>query len=528
MSKATSVWDFLVDLVWNTSMVMIIFVDPERGEDSSIMQILTALARVTALSEVSDAEPTENMFVKVMLEQPNKSLLGMLASIQFARTWYEGNEERCSRAMTTQAMPWCFVHSLNYSVLGHKIVGGIKMNKTSSIWCGHVSLNIFDKRRDWGEANQVVISLVQVSNNAETGDWLETYSDHTKGTMEARTTCDPSAVADPIPNCSGQEMLSAVADDILKYGSRLLVGYWGTVWDHLPKLLMSCNAQLGTNRLCQFFNLGAEEGLVTFPMFTFILGPHNAVKFAQFNDSPHWDEYQQTLLKEVAPVRLDDEYRTNVVPDPSDFEETYGAQYTAHEAHAEIWLILVKANNASDALVNKVSSTVVDGQHSDWDSVQDIQWEYCSWQESLGINPRLVSWKGWKRHHRRAMQEMASSPFGAIKVKGIVSPSGQPSEIDSDAGHPHGLDTPGQRRAWNYVMPGTVSIWFQIGTARSGRQSRKGANDRQLLNQEKRAQHPNWELKKRIGPRRQNTYALSSWHPKPHGVRHHHPQQRAK
>jgi hypothetical protein len=323
-------------------------------------------------------------------------------------------------------------------------------------------------------------------------------------------------------------MLSAVADDILRYGSRLVVGYWGTVWDHLPKLLMSCNAQLGTNRLCQFFNLGAEEGLVPFPMFTFILGPHNAVKFAQFNDSPHWDEYQQTLFKKVAPVRLDDECRTNVVPDPSDFEETYGAQYTAREAHEEIWLILVKANNASDALVNKVSSTVVDGQHSDWDSVQDIQWEYCPWQDSLGINPRLVSWEGWKRHHRRAMHEMASSPFGAIKVKGIVSPSGQPSEIDSDAGHPHGLDTPGQRRAWNYVMPGTVSIWFQIGTARSGRQSRNGATDRQKLNQVKRAQHPNWDLKKRIGPLRQKTYALCSWQPKPHGVRHHRPQQRTK
>ena len=62
VSKATSVWDFLVDLVWNTSMVMIIFVDPERGEDSSIMQILMALARVTALCEVEDDEPTEDMF----------------------------------------------------------------------------------------------------------------------------------------------------------------------------------------------------------------------------------------------------------------------------------------------------------------------------------------------------------------------------------------------------------------------------------------------------------------------------------
>ena len=37
VSKATSLWDFLVDLVWNTSMVTVIFVDPECGEDSSIM-----------------------------------------------------------------------------------------------------------------------------------------------------------------------------------------------------------------------------------------------------------------------------------------------------------------------------------------------------------------------------------------------------------------------------------------------------------------------------------------------------------
>ena len=43
-------------------LVMIIFVDPECGEDSSIMQILMALARVTALCEVKDDEPTEDMF----------------------------------------------------------------------------------------------------------------------------------------------------------------------------------------------------------------------------------------------------------------------------------------------------------------------------------------------------------------------------------------------------------------------------------------------------------------------------------
>ena len=92
------------------------------------------LAMVTAMSEVSDVEPTEDMFNQVMPERPNKSLLGMLASIQFARTEYEGNEERWSRAMTTQAMPWCFVHSLNYSVRSHRVVGGIKMNKPSSIW----------------------------------------------------------------------------------------------------------------------------------------------------------------------------------------------------------------------------------------------------------------------------------------------------------------------------------------------------------------------------------------------------------
>ena len=93
-----------------------------------------ALARVTAMSEVSDVEPTEDMFNQVMPERPNKSLLDMLAPIQFARTEYEGNEERWSRAMTTQAMPWCFVHSLNYSVRSHRVVGGIKMNKPSSIW----------------------------------------------------------------------------------------------------------------------------------------------------------------------------------------------------------------------------------------------------------------------------------------------------------------------------------------------------------------------------------------------------------
>ena len=62
MSKATALWDFLVDLVYNTAMVLIIFVDPDCEENSPIMQYLTALARVTALSEVSGDEPSENMF----------------------------------------------------------------------------------------------------------------------------------------------------------------------------------------------------------------------------------------------------------------------------------------------------------------------------------------------------------------------------------------------------------------------------------------------------------------------------------
>ena len=237
------------------------------------------------------------------------------------------------------------------------------------------------------------------------------------------------------------------------------------------------------------------------------------MKFAQFNDSPHWDEYQQILFKPVAPVVLDDVRRTDVDPDPSDFEETY----TSHEAHDEIWLILSKAKKSSDDLINKVSSAAADGQHSPAvaGGIQDIRWDYCWWQDgpeahNSGINPMIDSCEGWKTHHRQAMRDMASSPLGAIKAKGIVSPSGQPGEIDSDVGHPQGLDTPGQGRAWGFVMPGTVSIWFQISTARSGRQSRLGANDRQWLNQEKRAQHPRCELRKRTGPRRQNTFVLSS------------------
>ena len=175
-----------------------------------------------------------------MPERPNKSVLDMLAAIQFSKTDYEGNEERWSRATTTAALPWCFVHTLNYSVVSHSVLGGVKINKSNSIWCGHVTLEVFDKRRHWEDTNEVVITLVQVGNHADEGDWRESYSVHQPATMETRTHCDASAVADPVPEFEGREMLSAVADDILKYGSRLLVGYFGHAWGDLPQLLTSC------------------------------------------------------------------------------------------------------------------------------------------------------------------------------------------------------------------------------------------------------------------------------------------------
>ena len=131
----------------------------------------------------------------------------------------------------------------------------------------------------------------------------------------------------------------------------------------------------------------------------------------------------------------------------------------------------------------------------------------------------IESWEGWKPHHRRAMRVMASCPLGAVKMKGIVSASGHPGEIDPRVGHPDGLDTAGQRRAWDFVMPGAVSMWFQIGTARSGKHSRMGAKGRQWENQQKRdAGHLRIaNLRKRKGAKRATTYDLTKWKPKQRG-----------
>ena len=148
----------------------------------------------------------------------------MLNAIQFASTPYEGSEISKNRTFTTQVLPRCFLHTSTWNVLRHKVVGGVKMNVSQSIVCGHVSIAVFDKSQGWEQINEVMIALVQVSNMCERGDWIKPYTSYKSAPMEKRTTSDASAVAAGDPEHHGPEMLSAVADDILRYGARFLVG----------------------------------------------------------------------------------------------------------------------------------------------------------------------------------------------------------------------------------------------------------------------------------------------------------------
>ena len=111
VSSATAVFDFLVDLLCNASMVLIIFLDPDCNEDLPIMRCLMALARVSAMSEVSDKHVDASTFTEVMDEAPNKSVLDMLNTIQFAKTPYQGSAISNNKTFTTQVLPRCFLHT---------------------------------------------------------------------------------------------------------------------------------------------------------------------------------------------------------------------------------------------------------------------------------------------------------------------------------------------------------------------------------------------------------------------------------
>ena len=77
---------------------------------------------------------------------------------------------------------------------------------------------------------------------------LEPYTSHKSAPMAMRTYCDASAVADAVPQCIGEEMLSAVAGDILRYGARFLVGDFAHEWAHKGYL-----RPLSFFRVCHLF-----------------------------------------------------------------------------------------------------------------------------------------------------------------------------------------------------------------------------------------------------------------------------------
>ena len=204
-------------------------------------------------------------------------------------------------------------------------------------------------------------------------------------------------------------------------------------------------------------------------------------------------------------------------PRAEDFTET-----DPDAAWDHIWMILdqaVAAQQAVNAITSHLSSVpAVAGARLALNHVLDklpspdaLKWHFCNWSDLEAID----EWERWSPVHRQREIPalLASLPLGHMKGKNLVSPRDTPTYVDPSVGHPPDLDTSGQRRAWSYLVPGAVSFMMFIGTAKPGKTSRQGANQRNLHNNEQRAKHPRVHFVKAQGPRRTNTQPLATVSP---------------
>jgi len=305
---------------------------------------------------------------------------------------------------------------------------------------------------------------------------------------------------------------SAVADEIMISGIRLMFGYFGYhMYTCLPKLLERANAQHGAAGilLMPMFmmppnkDVGRDEYAPTgFPMAGFVFGPHGMIKIPSSNEAPDME-----AVKWIKPRRVG--RPDGILPsewcmrdfDPRPAMKEGSNPWEDVEAKLEAtWPEFAQA-------IEFPQDREEAGQEEDafffleaWGGTpRKPQWRF----EETAIACRVMPWLSsewsripWKHAWPQAAidrgipQKLAKSKLGMIKIKTPLTPwratDKEPPEMiqvgvarSSYRGdYPYALDTPGQKDAWGKLVPGIVSAVFFIGTSLPGQTSKAWAMHR--------------------------------------------------
>ena len=286
-----------------------------------------------------------------------------------------------------------------------------------------------------------------------------------------------------------REFKSAVADYIMDSGARFLF----TNFAHplalgdgggLRECLEAANAQLGSNTLTPQFVVADEtidcgKTFNIFPMMVFVFGPHGNVKCTDLDDS-----VALSNLSDIGHVRV--QQLPNVrsrgfpsLPNRYAYPLEIGDQHEFQDRPLadELWRVIeLKAKETEDHC-----RKFIDGWRDKWAISENYERNLMPWRMKVwthGIPD--IEWTAYAEE-RGIPQLQKTQKLGAIKMKTVVTPWGEdfprvPSMVRAPTAdavtHPVGLDTQGQKLAWDFQFPGAVQMVLFVGTSVSSKKCR--------------------------------------------------------
>jgi hypothetical protein len=139
-------------------------------------------------------------------------------------------------------------------------------------------------------------------------------------------------------------------------------------------------------------------------------------------------------------------------------------------------------NPQSESISNLETKDFLPRSNTDaaWETVMDVLLESLT-PDDLTDCPRrnhvgLLNWK-YKPWNEESVVTDSLPHMGCIRLKGAVMPwGGDFTALPSLTDVMQASD--GQQKAWDNVIPGCVSLFLHIGTAKPGKTSRKNKNKR--------------------------------------------------